>query len=272
MRGVIKPLIAGFSGYTLKVNKIARKLPEQATSISTTNTDCGEYNRTGRIILRILLLSSLFYSITQPAQALPFHGKFTTANQLSIEPIDEHSDLISPSTSEEGIENFHRFNPLLGWSERSEKIFEQIGKSQISSSYGCYPQITVIDNPLPVAQISTCDSITFSNGLLELVHDRSELAFIIAHEMAHQLLGHLHEHHDDKSSSHHHHHWSAHEELEADKLALSLMEHGGFDETKASVLLTRLGDFGKDFGIRLADVHPTLDARRDRVNSILIQR
>ncbi|HMO01895.1 MAG TPA: M48 family metallopeptidase [Oligoflexia bacterium] len=52
-------------------------------------------------------------------------------------------------------------------------------------------KIILIDNPLPLAYLPGDGLIIISRGLVSIINNEAELAFIIAHEMAHEQLGHF---------------------------------------------------------------------------------
>jgi len=89
-----------------------------------------------------------------------------------------------------------------------------------------YP-LRLVVNPQPGA-FAKGDQIIVTTGLLAFTTDESELAFVLAHEMAHHLLGHpggiL----------------ARGAESEADLLGLDLMRAAGYDTTGALAFLLRL--------------------------------
>ena len=82
------------------------------------------------------------------------------------------------------------------------------------------PSVTISQSTLPSASISGL-TVTISEGMLELTTNESEIAFILAHEISHRLLGHQH------TSTFLGLPDSQHDEIEADRLALALMKSTG---------------------------------------------
>ena len=100
-----------------------------------------------------------------------------------------------------------------------------------------------------------------SSGLLELVTERSELAFVLAHEIGHLVLhsptsveqmsggtakpiGEMIDH-----------------ELEADLFALTLLEEASLDPKAAVRFLNKVSCFGSENGLSMGDLYPTLRYR-----------
>lgn len=85
-------------------------------------------------------------------------------------------------------------------------------------------RVSSYTSPHPDAFISNEGLMHISSGLLEQIHSIDELAFVLAHELAHQVLG---EH-------------SAHSENDADVHALHLLNAAGFNTAAAITLLNRV--------------------------------
>lgn len=86
--------------------------------------------------------------------------------------------------------------------------------------------------------------LVVSSGLLERVENQEEYAFILAHELAHMILGHHHTLKSHTSGSIEHLRAQVRHEIEADKLALELLADGSCGHQSALSLLTRIkGEF-----------------------------
>lgn len=95
-------------------------------------------------------------------------------------------------------------------------------------------------------------TVVITRALLARTHDTSEIAFVIAHEIAHIALNH------DKNAG-------VHEELEADALALKVVTTMGFNPCSGSSVLERLGSRTKFI---LVSVSPRLTALHNKTFSI----
>ncbi len=104
--------------------------------------------------------------------------------------------------------------------------------------------------------------IVLTVGLLQLVNNESELAFVLAHEMAHVRLEHFSPHVpflilNSEQLSHIafiHQSW----EFEADREAVEVLNTAGFSAKKAVDLLERLASFDESFHSHSADATPFL--------------
>ncbi|MCI5064877.1 M48 family metallopeptidase [bacterium] len=118
------------------------------------------------------------------------------------------------------------------------------------------PNITVFNNPLPIASYSKREGLLFSSGILNLVENTDEFAFLIAHELSHEYLGHL-----SQPSGH----WTFQEEAEADAVAIQLLRRAGYLKNQGPELLERLADFGSEHGFRLGELYPNLTQRSEHL-------
>ncbi|MCB0329212.1 MAG: M48 family metallopeptidase, partial [Bdellovibrionales bacterium] len=151
--------------------------------------------------------------------------------------------------------------PIQTWEHLGKSILYAIAGDDIQSYFGFRPSISIVKSPLPMASIGESGRIIFSSGLLSMLTSQEEFAFVISHEIAHQLLG----HHSGTG-----HQWSLEEESKADELALRLLEVGGYRSAGAISILEKLERFGADAGLALDALHPTLSARRLRLSELLI--
>lgn len=97
--------------------------------------------------------------------------------------------------------------------------------------------------------------VFLTTGMLALLRNEDELAFLIAHEMAHNVLGHATVMRNSRVSRRE----TRALETAADRLGGEMMLDAGYDPVTGAALLTRIG--GSDFGIALFARHEPV-ARR----------
>lgn len=104
--------------------------------------------------------------------------------------------------------------------------------------------------------------VLLTTGMLGLLANDDELAFLIAHEMAHNVLGHAATMRDAKPDR------RAVRALEraADALGAEMMLDAGYDPVAGAQLLTRVG--GSDFGVTLFARHEPVAARLAALRAI----
>lgn len=95
---------------------------------------------------------------------------------------------------------------------------------------GFTPAIEVVDLPIANAMARKPNRITLTTGLLKLLRDRDELAFVLAHE-----LGHLKEGGDDALGGEISEH-----EVSADMFAVGLLRQAGLEQSAGSSALRRV--------------------------------
>lgn len=102
--------------------------------------------------------------------------------------------------------------------------------------------------------------VTVSSAMLRFAPDDGELAFVMAHEMAHNIL----QHNADKSAAglvpgrNGKRQGSRQREIEADRFAIEIMRNAGYDPQGAQRLLERIGAFSSQ---RFALSHPSIGRR-----------
>jgi beta-barrel assembly-enhancing protease len=99
----------------------------------------------------------------------------------------------------------------------------------IESEPGCLSEVELI----PSRKLNASADgriVQITTGVLEQTRDDAELAFVIAHEMAHNILR-----HPETPGA------RRHEEIEADRLAIKLMIASGYDADAAARFWTRFG-------------------------------
>lgn len=132
--------------------------------------------------------------------------------------------------------------------QKLTKLFERIATYYTSLGYTRPSSVLIIDSHAPNAFIRNKNEVVLTKALIGRVTDESELAFILAHEMAHLALG-----HDLRGGI------SA--EVEADTLALKVATALNFNPCSGFEVLERLGSPAK---ITLVSVTPRLHALHDQ--------
>jgi predicted Zn-dependent protease len=109
-----------------------------------------------------------------------------------------------------------------------------VSRQRRGSTNSDLPSITLLASLKPVALAPNPGVILISQGMLRVVANEAELAFVLAHEMAHQQLDHTDLQVDKLSSS-------ARKELElaADQRAIAVMAAAGYDPRAAFSALQR---------------------------------
>ncbi|MCB0319478.1 MAG: M48 family metalloprotease [Bdellovibrionales bacterium] len=139
----------------------------------------------------------------------------------------------------------------------TRSVIREIAGDDCVAFLGFTPIVDILDSPIPLAALTPQEHILITSGMLEIVNTRSEFAFLMAHEIAHYLLGHLRTSEASVNS-----HWSLSQEASADALALKLLGNTTFHHSAAISLLQRLEAFGEESGTALRDLYPTLSQRR----------
>ena len=186
---------------------------------------------------------------------------FLAENALAEPPktVDEHNKHSVLQVSNNSLESERvLMESPKSWERLGKTILHKIAGDDSRAYFGFQPTISVIQNPLPLAALTRKRTLVFSSGLLSLIKAEEEFAFLIAHELAHEMLGHL-------SDQHRHSHWTLEEEVMADKVAVRILTEAGYDHTKGASLLQRLEAFGSESGVRFEELHPTLRGRRSNL-------
>ncbi len=148
------------------------------------------------------------------------------------------------------------------WSLAARQILHTIAGDDTVAFFGFAPKIQIVSNPLPHAFVTSKGELTFSSGILGLIESSSELAFLLAHEAAHGMLGHSHFHEQspDQLLAH---------EIAADAVALRLVSEAGYKQKACVELLQKLQGYGKEYGASLGSFRPSLEHRRQALLSLL---
>jgi len=129
------------------------------------------------------------------------------------------------------------------------------------------PRIKLVTNPRLYAYTCQDEKLVFSTGILSLVGSHSEFAFLIAHEIAHLVLKHgpvspIAGTRDNLPES-------MQREIEADRLALRLVKNSGYPQGSGLDFLMRLSNYGKEQGVSMDMIYPSLSVRTAELRSLL---
>jgi Zn-dependent protease with chaperone function len=148
--------------------------------------------------------------------------------------------------------------------KRVKKLLHRLVGDDLNSFAGVTPDIHFSDESTPNAFVNEAHTIVLSEGLMKIVQNDDELAFVLAHELAHIAL------HHNRPSGHRSHaligsgtalQGLIRREIAADRLALSILRSSGLDPDVGLALLERLSSFGWETGRPLAARYPSLEAR-----------
>ena len=204
----------------------------------TKETGKGSVLRITPLLLTFVLLSALLLGANASASPISYSFPLTNTapNRIEVDTAEAHVQ--STTTS---------------WEEEGSRILHLLVGDDTYSFLGFQPRIKVITASLPMASLQPKEEIILSTGILNLIGDDEEFAFIIAHEIAHRMLR-----HNEMTETTHS---DYRQEIEADALALELMSGCNMGSSGASSLLQKLVHFGGEHGFRLGDYYPTLKQR-----------
>lgn len=123
--------------------------------------------------------------------------------------------------------------------------------------------VTLLNTSRAIAFTPGGGFIIISKGILEHLHHESEFMFLLAHEIAHEVLGHTHSENLFSSDA------QAREilELQADQYASSLLSMAGINPSYG---LQALSDAHDGFlEEQYSSVYPSLEVRRDALTKVL---
>jgi len=151
--------------------------------------------------------------------------------------------------------------------ESIQGVLHQLMGDDIKAFTGFMPSIEIKKDVFPNAFARGETTIVLTTGLLRQIASEDELAFVLAHEIAHLMK------HSGQSSEHtlfpqRSKLKSALElEYEADVFAVQLLKRAGFSPLAGAGILERNGHFGSEFGSPLFATHPSLLARLERLRA-----
>lgn len=153
------------------------------------------------------------------------------------------------------------------WEDYTKEILHALGGDDVVAFFGFNPNLKVRISPDLNAHAIGPDKIIISSGLLGLIQNVDEYAFVLAHELGHIVLhhqngGNLIARCDLPRSS-------LEREIEADQYAIRLLSEAGFSTQAGVNLLKKLGDFGTTEGFSLSTAYPTLEPRRTALEKLV---
>ncbi|MCB0340163.1 MAG: M48 family metalloprotease, partial [Bdellovibrionales bacterium] len=125
------------------------------------------------------------------------------------------------------------------WEQFSKNILHSLVGDDSYAYLGLNPRFEFPASSKPSAYALAPNRVVLSEGLIKEFKNRSEVAFVIAHELGHIVLKHTGSQHNliEPSGA-----WSemVKREIEADAFAVRLLENSSFDPHKSIDLLGRL--------------------------------
>jgi predicted Zn-dependent protease len=117
--------------------------------------------------------------------------------------------------------------------------------------------------------VTEASEVVLSKGLLGMLDTRAELAFVLAHELGHIVLGHNRRHDSARYALTGGAALQAgiEREIEADNFALKLLSTSGYEPQTARSFLSRLEQFGTGHGVMMRRSYPSLEARLNALDS-----
>ena len=190
------------------------------------------------------------FTTTIPLKQCQYPRLWSDRSAPPVETLTVGESLTSTALPAPALSTFNSppFLPV----QKVTKLFDQISKHYSSLGYTPPPSLQIIDSHAANAFIRHRNEVVLTKALVARVTDESELAFILAHEMAHVALGH------DRGGG-----ISA--EMEADALALKVVTALDFNPCSGSDVLERLGSPAQ---ITLVSVTPRLHALHDQTLNI----
>lgn len=141
-------------------------------------------------------------------------------------------------------------SPLLP-SEEASQLFQRITLHFVKQGYNAPETLVIVDSSSPNAFVRKGREVVITSAMARQVTDTSEVAFILAHEVAHVALGHRVQ-------------GGIATEVAADTLALKVVTALGFSPCSGSNVLERLGSPSQ---LTLVSVTPRLHALHDQTSS-----
>lgn len=140
-------------------------------------------------------------------------------------------------------------------SQQLASTFHVLAGDDTKAYLGFIPQVTVIDLPIANASARKPNRITITTGLLSLLKDDAELAFVLAHEAGHLRAG-----SDDDLDGH-----VVDHEVKADQFALDLMSAAGYSKSAGPAALRRVLYEQTEI---VGSKHPTCKLLRERIRRL----
>jgi len=136
------------------------------------------------------------------------------------------------------------------------EVFQSLIKGTKSDALMPKSRLTIEHGLWANAFVRDESEIVVTTQLVKLMQDRSEIAFVIAHELSHIALRHS----DSADTA---------AEIAADSLALQLMTAAGYNPRSADVVLERLA---RPLLASLVSISPRIQALRHQTNPVFSRR
>lgn len=214
----------------------------------------------GKVVLTLFVV--LLAPVAARADEVLACGSNGNTAILSAKLPDEAQLLFSKPT----LNSFPR-TERTDWLTELGSVLSQLSGDDFGAAFGFVPGIFSEQNPNPSAAALGPDRIVVSSGLLGLLDNHSEFAFVLAHEIAHVMLGHHHQEIDRSVAMQE----QIDQEVEADLLAMQLLASGGFDPQSAKSVLAKISLFGSNYGLPLEKIYPSLKLRSAAIDRFLAQ-
>ncbi len=137
-------------------------------------------------------------------------------------------------------------------------LAQRIGKAASTVTSSIDPEIIILNTDTPLAISFRPNYILISRSLIERLENEAQLAFIVAHEMAHNLFLHEEQPHRTRREL----------ELEADRYGLSITTRAGYSAQAAAKALLILQDSSNSEPL---NGYPTLKERVALLRPLVIQ-
>jgi len=146
------------------------------------------------------------------------------------------------------------------WRRAAEEILHAFAGDDLHAYFGFHPRIQLVEKTVPNAFALAPGAIVLSSGLIDITASTSELAFVLAHELGHLILGRgdeLHTlaavrtGHDDRLA----------EEFAADAYAVRLLKERGFDPGAGVDILNKIVESTERRGGAAETLFPSINSR-----------
>ncbi len=145
-----------------------------------------------------------------------------------------------------------------------KKILHSFAGDDLSAYFGIAPSILLLPGTAPNAFVSDSEHIILTRGLVQIIENQDELAFVVAHELGHLKLGHLVQNSNalpalaERTVSHRQ---LIERELDADKFAVDLLMKSGFNPGSGLKLLGKISAFSAGESVVAQSAYPSLNLR-----------
>jgi len=196
----------------------------------------------------LFTMPAAMLTLTNTCAAQPLFPNHPAASNVpSLDSPYHRAFACGPADSLDLVEPAPEFTFTHATPQRSETpvmLFERVAAAFGARGIGISPKMIVEDADHANAFIRDEETIVVTAPLIEAISDRSELAFIFAHEMSHIALKH------DAAGG-------VRDEIAADKLALAVVTSLGLNPCAGAEVLDRLS---APLSATLVSISPRLDA------------